>query len=206
MVKKLTVVALLALTALAHRSLTGLQEEARAHSDISLKEVPDGIAGFRKMEEVVVDEHVLDLLDTPHVLMRNYASPAGVPVQLTIVYTGQNRSSLHFPEVCLTGQGWEVREQYSAPVGVLFVGRRLVLFKGEAEEAVLYWFKAGDFLTGSYFLNSVYWAREQLLFHGVGSMMVKVSTPVSRRGTEHAFQTLNTFATGLAPILAEEFN
>lgn len=206
MIWRIAVVVVLAGTALAHRTLVQAQEEARARPEVTLDVVPDRIGGFQQMgTDIEVEQRVFDLLDTPHVLMRNYVSRFGMPVQLTIVYTGENRSSLHFPEVCLTGQGWEIREQYTAPVGVFFVGKRLVLFRGDAEEAVLYWFKTGDYLTGSYFLNSAYWAREQLLFNGVGSMMVKVSTPIGPMGPEPSFQVLDEFAGALTPILTDEF-
>ena len=204
--RRIVVFLLLAATAGAHRMIVNAQAHAQGAPEASIQSVPGRILGFSQVgEDLAVEPHVLRILETPHVLIRNYSSARGVPVQLTIVYTGATRKSLHFPEVCLTGQGWEIREQYSSPVGVQFIGKRLVLFKGDSEQAVLYWFKTGDTLTGSYLLNSLYWSRDQLLFRAPGSMMVKVNTPVGPAGSDVAFRTLDDFAIGLAPILLEQF-
>jgi EpsI family protein len=201
------VMVLLFLTAVAHRALVAAQASPSAVVGVPLTEVPARILGYRQFgADIPIDPHVNEILETPDVLMRNYTSRQGVPVQLTIVRSGATRRSLHFPEVCLTGQGWEVREQYSAPVGVLFVAKRLVIFKGDTEVAVLYWFMTSDHVTGSYFMNSVFWAREQLLLRPSKAMMIKLSAPVGSAGPESTFGQLDDFAQGLTPILQERFN
>ncbi|MCC6490360.1 MAG: EpsI family protein [Candidatus Hydrogenedentes bacterium] len=206
MIRRVIILLLLAATALAHRTIMSLQTRPEASAETPIADLPNRVLDFKQLgEDVPVEPHVIAVLENANVLIRNYVSSRGVPVQLTVVYTGETRRSLHFPEVCLTGQGWEIREQYSAPVGVQFIGKRLVLFKGDSEQAVLYWFKTGDTLTGSYLMNSLNWSRDQLLFRKPGSMMVKVNTAVDERGAEAAFRTLDEFAIGLAPILLEQF-
>jgi EpsI family protein len=120
---------------------------------------------------------------------------------LTIVFAENTRRSLHFPEVCFTGQGWETHGKAMMPVGAQFVGQRLTLQKGEARQAVIYWFQTVNNLTGSYFTNSYYWARDKLFGRSPSSMLVRVSTPIGGKGEEAAYRLLNDFASGLAPVL-----
>ena len=192
--------------AAAHLALHLAQDMSPSGTDTPLSAIPANILEFHQAgSDLPIDSHITELLETPDVLMRDYVSDRGIPVQLTVVRSGATRRSLHFPEVCLTGQGWEVREQYSAPVGVYFVGKRLIIFRGDSQLAVLYWFKTADYVTGSYFLNSAFWAKEQLMFRAPKSMMIRLSTPIGASGAETAFDRLDDFAQGLTPMLAESF-
>jgi len=157
-------------------------------------------------EDIDPGDEVRKALETSDILMRYYTAPNGAPILVTIVYAGQKRRSLHFPEVCLVGQGWEVEQAYAAPVGIEFEGRRLVIFRGDDEQAVLYWLKTGKRFTSSTFINALYWAREQLMFGTPTSSMIKLSMPVLKQAgqdEEEAFAILDDFASRLGPILLE---
>ena len=165
-------------------------------------DIPSRIGTFTQTgPDYEVDENVRELLQTSQILMRTYESTEGWPVYLTIVYAGTTRRSLHFPEVCLVGQGWEIREQYSEPVGFSFAGKHLVLIKSGRQEAVLYWFKTGNKLTGNYFVNSWHWARNQLRLGTSTSAMIRLSAPIRNNDEEKVFALLEDFAIQFAPIL-----
>jgi EpsI family protein len=165
-------------------------------------EMPERIGAYRQYgDEVPVSDHVKRVLQTSQIYIQNYVSREGWPVQLQLVHAGTTRRSLHFPEVCLVGQGWEIRDQKAVPVGFSFDARQLVLFKGDQYEAVLYWFKTGDRFTGNFFINSWYWTYEQLTFGIPSSTMIKLSTPLGGRDEEAAFDMLESFAQKLAPVL-----
>lgn len=196
---------ILLVTAVLHRSIVGAQANAADTSAPSaVLSLPSEIMDFRQARpDAPVDESVRRLLETNTILMRDYVSSRGALVQLAIVYAETTRRSLHFPEVCLTGQGWEVGDKSSSPVGLLFVGKRLTLQRGAEREAVIYWFKTGTYFTGNYFLNSCYWVKEKLLLNKPSTMLVRLSTPIRGQGEEAAFQVLDDFACALAPILLE---
>jgi EpsI family protein len=192
-------------TAVLHQVVMRIQTTAaETSSPGTALRVPSEIMNFHQARpDVPVDDSVRQQLETNTIIMRDYVSSSGMAVQLTIVYAENTRRSLHFPEVCLTGQGWEVSGESVMPVGVLFMGKGLILQKSEAREAVLYWFQTGTYCTGNYFLNSYYWAWNKLLLRNPSSMLVRLSTPVGKQGEEVAFQALNEFASALAPILLE---
>jgi EpsI family protein len=148
-----------------------------------------------------IDDRTREILEASTILIRNYRSPRGRPIQLSIVHAGTTRRSLHFPEVCLVGDGWEIIKQEDVSVGILFTGRRLVLMKADKYEAVLYWFKTGDYVTGNFFANALYWAKNQMTMGDQTSAMIKISTPVVSDGEAAAFAALDDFAMKFAPIM-----
>jgi len=167
---------------------------------------PSEIGRYTQLgEDIPIPEHVKRVLQTSSILTRNYRSPAGRVVSLSMVHAGKTRRSLHFPEVCLVGQGWEVMQQFGAPVGFDFTAQHLVIADGQRREAVLYWFKTGSEFTGNYFLNSWYWTREQLRPGGTPtSTMVRLSTSIHGQDDESAFHLLEDMAEQLKPVLLKQ--
>ncbi|MCF6286037.1 MAG: EpsI family protein [Candidatus Hydrogenedentes bacterium] len=198
----------MALTATLHLGITHAQDRAAMSS---LKNpnlnLPARIGQYRQIgEDIDPGDEVRRILETSSILMRHYVTPSGLPVLVTVVYAGQKRRSLHFPEVCLVGQGWEVERAYAAPVGMEFRAKRLVIFQGNRKEAILYWFKTGDTFTGSSFVNALLWGREQLRFGTPTSTMIKLSMPVTAagiQGEDQAFAALDDLALRMAPFLRE---
>ena len=184
-----------------------LAAQARAYEtmrDASAASVPTSFGGYaRAGADSEIPQNWMDTLQTKNILMRNYRGPSGRYVNLTIVVAGASRRSLHFPEVCLRGQGNEIREQYVAPVGVSFMARHLVLVEGGNMTAVIYWFKVGDRFTDSFFVNSMHWALGQLTLSPAKSAMIKLSTAIGLDGEDAAFRELESFAETIEPILRE---
>ena len=197
---------LLAVTLSLHAAISHAHAEAaRAQPDKNLLDIPSTIGPYKQVgADIDPGDRVREILQTNAIVTRQYVSPGGWPVELMIVHTGQTRGSLHFPEVCLVGQGWEVREQYSAPVGFLFTAKRLVIFRGDRSQAVLYWFKTGSQLTGNYFLNTLNWVLGKITFGEPSSSMIRLSTVIGRQGDEVSFRVLEDFALQFEPILLEK--
>ena len=206
--RPLCAIMILLITALGHYSIYSAQDAAAQKApDTTDLDLPKDIGLYRQLGPAgeITDELRKKLL-TSSILMRNYVKPGYPLIQLTIVHAGTTRRSLHHPQICLVGQGWEIREQYPDPVGFHFDATRMVLFKGARQDAVLYWLKTGDQFTGSSFINAWNWATQQLFLQTPTSTMVKISTPIGKQGQEGAFSTLEDFALLLAPIIREQIN
>jgi EpsI family protein len=204
--RSLITIVLLILAACLHLAVQRSQGLAEGDdSDQTFSGIPRAIGGFTQIgSDIEADEDDRKVLQTNAILTRRYASSRGWPIELTIVFAGKTRGSLHFPEVCLVGHGWELREQYTAPVGFLFTAKHLLIFKGEEQEAVLYWFKTGDQFTGNYFMNSLYWILRKLTFSGPTSAMIRLGTTFRQGEQEVAFRVLEDFAIQIAPIIKEQ--
>lgn len=194
---------ILASTAALHTSISRSQQaSANASATPELLNIPAQILEFRQARpDTPVPESLRRELETNTILMRDYVSSTGTPVQLSIVHAGQSRRSLHFPEVCFAGQGWETASKSLIPVGLYFVGQGLIVQKGETREAVLYWFRTGDHSTASYAMNTYYWSRDTLMMRNPNSQLIRVSTRIGEGGEEQAFRVLSDFASGLVPVL-----
>lgn len=201
-------VALLAVVTAAHwqivRAQSGANMEQAPPSQLS---IPQTIADYKQIgEDYKIDEHTRAILENSTILIRNYMAPGGRAVQLSIVHAGSTRRSLHFPEVCLVGDGWEIVKQEERPIGILFTAKRLVLVRGDKSEAVLYWFKTGDHVTGNFFGNAFEWAKNQVTFGAPTSAMIKLTTPIGPAGEQAAFSTLEDFASKFAPVMYRSIN
>lgn len=201
----IALVLILCLAAAMHLSILRAHANARvALPAMTELDIPDHIGEYVKQgADVEVEDHVKQVLGTNMILIRNYAAPPQKHVQLTIVHS-TSRRSLHFPEVCLVGGGWEIQTQTTHPVGFFFDAKKLVLVNGEMRQLVLYWFKTGDELTGNFFVNAFHWAKTRLMFGSPTSTMIKVSA-ILRPGQspERAFETLEDFALKFTPVLQE---
>ncbi len=200
-----TVLTILALAAGGNMAIRMSQAAAVEQSRTEyVLTVPEYIGDFQQQgADAEVSERVQRVLETSNILIRNYTDRRGWPVQLTIVHAGATRRSLHFPEVCIVGAGWEIREQTVHPVGITFNARRLVLVRGDEQEAVLYWFKTGDNLTGNFFLNSLNWTVNQFTAGSSTSAMIRVSTKIPPGREQAAFSVLDDFARQATPVLME---
>jgi EpsI family protein len=197
-------VVLLAVTTGGHVAIARAQARAAetAGQQIQL-DIPARIVDYEQIgADAEIDDRTQELLETSLILIRDYGAPSrNRRIQLTVVHAGTTRRSLHFPEVCIVGSGYEIRDQYTAPVGVLFNARRLVLVQGDQSQAVLYWFKTGDSFTGNFFANAGYWALNQLMFKTPTSSLIKLATPIGPDGEVAAFNALEDFASKLTPEL-----
>jgi EpsI family protein len=190
-------------TAAAHLWIHHAQAEAasRTGEKISL-DIPRVIGPYQPIgEDIEASANVKRLLKSSLILKRNYRGPSGIPLNMTVVYAGSSRRDLHFPEVCLVGAGWEIMEEGTALIGLNFEAKRLVLARGRTEEAVMYWFKTGDKMTGNFFLNSWYWALNQITFKGPTSSMIRLSARITEGNSERTFLALQDFASWAIPEL-----
>ncbi len=205
MARYIIVLLLLSTTAALHAVVIRDQShDAVTSAPPELLNLPSRIMGFAQWgADQEAPESVRRLLETNTILTRTYLSPSGWPVQLTIVYAEKTRRSLHFPEVCFTGQGWETRGKMEVPVGLDFMGQGLTLEKDGNREAVIYWFQTGGTCTSSYVLNSYYWLRDKLLLRDPSTMLVRVSVPIADRGEEFAYGIGADFGSALAPLLMD---
>jgi EpsI family protein len=206
-VSKLHLVALIVLTATAaaHLWIHNAQAEAASRrGERSSLDVPKVIGPYQRIgEDIEASDNVKRLLKSSLILKRNYIGPSRIALNMTIVFAGSSRRDLHFPEVCLVGAGWEIMEEGTALVGLDFEAKRLVLARGRTEEAVMYWFKTGDKMTGNFFLNSWYWALNQITFKGPTSSMIRLSARVNDGNSERTFLALQDFATWALPELEQ---
>ena len=132
----------------------------------------------REVEKLVLDYLPLDTSFGT----RNYRAPDGFELLLQGVLMGTDRTSLHKPEFCLGGQGWEIDYSssleekvqidrpvaYELPVMKLIANKEMVANgqKLKARGLYVYWFVADGKYTARH-TQRMWWMIKDLVRHGV---------------------------------------
>lgn len=117
-------------------------------------DLPEWVSVYES-EEREMDEVVVNTLpaDTSYG-QRFYTAPDGLPIQVTAVLMGMDRTSIHKPQFCLVGAGWTIEEEeftvvpvpdpspYDLPVSRI-TASRIVDYEGQPTKVngvYVYWF------------------------------------------------------------------
>lgn len=141
---------------------------------------------------------------------RRYVAKDGSWIDISIVLMGRDRTSIHKPEICLVGQGWNIDRfelvsvpmtkpaPYDLPVMKLTASKSL---KGEPYRALyVYWFVSDNRITARHD-ERMWWMAKDLLTKGVLSRWAYVAYfLVCRPGEEEAaFQRMVKFMGASVP-------
>lgn len=168
-------------------------------------------------EEVPVSPIVLDFLpqDTSFG-QRRYVAPDHSEILLNVVLMGTDRTSIHKPQFCLAGAGWDIDqgvsspstvhiehpEPYDLPVMKLVVTKQ-VMFKGKSVSAkglYVYWFVADDACTAQHW-ERMWWMAGHMLTTGELQRWAYVTCfSICPPGHEEAtFQRMTRFIAAAVP-------
>jgi len=106
------------------------------------------------------------------------------PIEMTSVLMGSDRTSIHSPYICLTGQGWEIDNQhttvepihldrpqpYDLPVNKLLATKQFTDADGKPQTIrgiYVYWYVDGNHYTADSKLWMGWWMPRDLLLHGL---------------------------------------
>jgi hypothetical protein len=111
---------------------------------------------------------------------RLYIATNELPLMFSVLLMGTDRGSIHQPEICLVGQGWQIVKReldavpmarpyaYHLPVMKLFASKRQKAEDGRAVERrglYVYWFVADQHLTARHG-QRMWWMARRLLLTG----------------------------------------
>lgn len=154
---------------------------------------------------------------------RLYVNSASNEVYCSVVVAGREVTSIHRPELCLPGQGWNIINEFTetipipaAPGGALRVMRmnatRTVWLASQqparAQSIFLYWFVGKDRRT-PYHWQRILWTTKDRVFHNTNHrwayilihIPVGVESPDTPRLEEAAMQTGRSFVQAIYPSL-----
>lgn len=170
--------------------------------------MPDVVGAWRGGEQTRLTDDERSVLppDTDGA-RRAYTNATGGSLFCTVVLAGRDVTSIHRPEVCLTGQGWKLDaaqteriETPAGPHGILRVARinsvKTISLKDgkEAQMCVVfvYWF-VGKGRTTPYHWQRIWWTTVDRVLHGRNQrwayFLFDIVIPASRAATDpHAGQ------------------
>jgi hypothetical protein len=159
----------------------GLKAEVIPGSVMMNINLPERVLDFTSTN-VPETKDVLDFLppDTSFA-GRLYSAPDGFRIQNTIILMGTDRTSIHKPDYCLPGQGWNIKNKslvnipvagapsYQLPVAKWVLGNSFQTADGQKQEVgglYVFWFVAdGEQTPDNY--QRMWWQGRDLLRTGV---------------------------------------
>jgi len=131
--------------------------------------------------DIEMDERTLTILETRDYLYRRYAAAGATPVDLCVIFSGDNRKGTHPPDICLEGGGREIVEKEDVVLtGVEGRGdvpcRAIVVQSGLHREYFLYVYKCGKDYTPSFWKQQFVIFTNGLLSRNASGALIRVST------------------------------
>lgn len=145
---------------------------------VPLDRINSQISGWREINQRQLDARTLRVLDPTTYLARTYQKGTS-QLDLFIAYYAQQRAgeSMHSPQHCLPGAGWEIMQRGSATVSVM--GRHVQINKYKiqnlgARMLMLYWYQSRNRIVASEYTGKVLLARDTLLSGLTGGSIVRI--------------------------------
>jgi hypothetical protein len=177
--------------------------------------LPANLPGYEFKATPITDLE-LDYLPKDTVFGRaNYRAPDGFMAQVNVVLMGTDRTSIHRPEYCLTGQGWNIVRKQMTAINVPGWGREFPVqrFDGRIRTMVgkktasysgiyVFWFVADGQRTASHWERQ-WWMIRDLVTKGVLQRWAYIScfVPCPQGLEEEAFQRVSKLIGEIAPSI-----
>ena len=174
-----------------------------------LAELPTYLAGWSS-QDVPISQETLDILGKGIFLNRVYhaeAAGSGAPVGLFIGYFPTQRSgqSIHSPQNCLPGAGWNFDSASTTEIArsddAYRVGEYLIS-NGVARQEVLYWYRSHGKNIANDYAAKFQMMKDSILYGRTDAALIRVITPVSQtESVTAAHDRAVHFAQQLVPLL-----
>jgi len=154
--------------------------ERTMHDVIDMRKFPYQIGDW-KGKDLPITEGEYKILETRNLFSREYSKRSGERVFLFVIYSENNRSVFHPPEVCLIGSGFNVEDKQVDELkhgSQVLRTNKLFIRKDKLKELVLYAYKAGNLYTDNFYLQQAYLAFHQVLGRAVPGATIRVSMPI----------------------------
>jgi EpsI family protein len=154
-----------------------------------LSEFPMNIATWRAVVDPPLEKQILAVLGVDDYLSRVYYKPNAAGVGLYMGYYGSQRQgdTIHSPQNCLPGAGWEpVSEGRLQLANIDGAGRditvnRYVIRKGLEQNVVLYWYHGRGRVVANEYWSRALLIRDALVTNRTNGSLVRVIVPVLRQ-------------------------
>ena len=154
-------------------------------------------------KDVPLTETDYAILATKNLIVREYEAQGKPMVALYIIYSGDNRKSLHPPEICYTGGGATILEKSVIPLTSNLKANKFTIEERHFKQLVVYWFRADNLNTPSYIMQQIRTALRRTFGKQASGAMIRISTVVKPGEDAQALQTIKGFARLIEPLLSK---
>ncbi|MGC4081787.1 MAG: EpsI family protein [Vicinamibacterales bacterium] len=154
-----------------------------------LRPVPDAARRMARCAGSPLPEEILAVLGVDDYMARAYFTPTRAGVGLYVGYYGSQRQgdTMHSPQNCLPGAGWEPESntlftvsvpgsESAAPTPIQV--NRYVIRKGLDRQLVLYWYQSHGRVVASEYWSKFYLIRDAIQLNRTDGALVRVIAPI----------------------------
>jgi EpsI family protein len=148
-----------------------------------------------------------------HIIKRSYESPGRAPVHVSIVIAGDERRSIHKPQVCLRGQGFTIRDQHVERIRIDKNRQFAAMFLDATRRpqgngpstSYAYWF-ASKIRETPHHLVRLFWIAVDGAVFGKRYTWAYVAVSSDARKSNRAHSTVKEFLKELYPLIAMDIH
>ncbi len=191
---------------LAFAAIVALAAYLPARSDIALN---TKVAAFPltigewQGKDIPLSELDYKILETKNLFVRNYKNAQGQTIQLYVVYSEDNRKVSHPPEVCYMGGGATVIDKSAVQITPAIKAIKMTIEGKDAQQLVVYTFKAGDIYTDQYTGQQWKIVIDRLFGKRATSALIRFSTDLKEGKNAAALKLIQSFCSEIEPLLAK---
>lgn len=172
---------------------------------LPLERIDSSILGWSTVGEQTLPPETLKALDATSYLVRSYRKGES-QLDLFVAFYAQQRAgeSMHSPQHCLPGAGWEIWQQRTVLITVN--GQQIEINQDRIEnlgsrELMFYWYQSRNRIVASEYLGKLFLARDTLISGQTAGSIVRIILP----DTPGASQEGAAFAAKLIPAVWRSF-
>ena len=154
-------------------------------------------------KDIPIPEQDYAILATNNLIMREYEAPGTSSIILYVIYSGNNRKSLHPPEICYTGAGGTILRESVIPLTADIKANRFTIDERGFKEMVVYWFRTNNLNTSSYITQQFRTALQRTFGRKASGAMIRISTVINSGNDQQALKNIQEFVRRIETILPE---
>ena len=172
----------------------------------SLSAAPTTIGPWRGYDAQPLADDVIAQLGVDDYINRHYSADGAAPISVYVGYYASQRQgdTIHSPQNCLPGAGWQpvMSDRATVDVGThAFPVNRFIVQKGIDRQAVFYWYQGRGRIVANDFANKGWLMLDAARLRRTDGGLVRLITPITST-PEPAFASLAAFTAALFPYLS----
>ena len=178
------------------------------------------IGDWRCLRKGEMDESILRNLGVTDYLMCDYVNES--QTEVVNVYVGYHETqvrkegggagenSIHPPEHCLPGSGWDVIDARVVPLDLPGIAtrtgrapeaKRFIIAKGDSRQLVYFWYQSRGHVIARNHEVILYRFFDRAIRHRTDGSLVRLTIPIERGNEQRAEAIFEEFASEFAPML-----
>jgi EpsI family protein len=186
--------------------LTQARERENVPPRESFEQLPTQLGAWKMYNAQTLDQRVLGLLAPDDYISRTYLNAEGRPVYLFIAYYLSQRSgkTLHSPQNCLPGAGWEIIQRGSIAIADNATINDFTIAKENDRMITYYWYQGRGRVEANEYWDKIYGVQDAVFKNRTDAALVRVMVDSSEKpGVEEASRKIALdFIQQLRPELA----